>query len=167
MKADYIFKDTLHCMLNALTNENRLALETSMQTGLRISDVLELKTDKLSSKMTIKELKTNKSKRFYLNVELLHELKKIAGKIYIFEGRNDVTKHRTRQAVYKDLKRVAKMYRIDKSLQISPHSARKCYAVEQYHKDNDLKRVQKLLNHSTEAVTMIYAFADIITNKRK
>ena len=49
---------------------------------------------------------------------------------------------------------------------VSPHSCRKVWAVEQYHRTGDLKKVQKLLNHSSEAVTQLYALADVLTERR-
>ena len=68
--------------------------------------------------------------------------------------------------MYKDLRRVATLYRVDgKKLieHISPHSARKVYAVEAYQKTRSLRKVQELLNHEDEAVTMLYALADVLT----
>ena len=43
---------------------------------------------------------------------------------------------------------------------IGPHSARKVYAVELLAKYGDIVRVRRALNHSSEAVTLIYALAD-------
>lgn len=48
---------------------------------------------------------------------------------------------------------------------IAPHSARKIYAVQDYHAHHDIKRVQRLLNHSDEAVAMLYALADQLAKK--
>lgn len=48
---------------------------------------------------------------------------------------------------------------------VSPHTARKIYAVQEYHKCGSLRRVQGLLNHGDEAVTMLYAMADVITRR--
>lgn len=167
MRSDYIFKQEFEHVLAALTVPNRLALELSLVTGLRISDVLSLSSSKLSQRMTVRESKTGKTRRIYIPSELLERLRRQAGKYYVFEGRNDPKKPRTRQAVYKDIKRAYRLFRLPTALQISPHSARKIYAVDQFHKTGDLKRVQKLLNHSSEAVTMVYALADQMAARRK
>lgn len=143
--------------------ENRLAILVSLTTGLRISDVLNLRTEQISNKFTITEQKTLKKRTVVLSNELLDELLSIAGKIFVFEHRLDARKHRTRQAVYKDIKRAATALRID--LNVSVHSARKMYAVKQYKRTCSLDRVKKLLNHSSEAVTMIYALADELTSR--
>ena len=92
-----------------------------------------------------------------------------AGRYYVFEGRTDPLKHRTRSAVYKDLKRVAKLYRLNGEklrVNIAPHSARKIYAVEAYKASGDLEKVREKLNHSDSTVTMLYALADELTKRK-
>lgn len=149
----------------ALTPQNRLACEVSIATGLRIGDVLELTTEKVKQgRFTVREGKTGKARRVRLPKDLQARILSMAGHVYAFESRTDGHKHRTRQAVYKDIRRAAKAFRL--SEHVSPHSLRKVYAVDQYHKTGDIKRVQGLLNHSTEAVTMIYAMADALTARR-
>lgn len=166
IRAEYINNDILSHILAALTPQNRLAILTSLATGLRIGDVLALKScDLKRDRFTIKEEKTGKSRRIRLPNDLRNDLLSQAGRFYVFEHRNDVQKHRTRQAVYKDIKRAAKLFRV--KINVSPHSARKIYAVEKYHKYGSIKKVQALLNHSNEAVTMVYALADEITRRKK
>ena len=149
----------------ALTPQNRLACEVSIATGLRIGDVLELTTEKVKQgRFTVREGKTGKVRRVRLSRDLQARILSKAGHVYAFEARTDGHKHRTRQAVYKDIRRAAKAFRLTEH--VSPHSLRKVYAVDQYHKTGDIKRVQGLLNHSTEAVTMIYAMADALTARR-
>lgn len=167
MRTDYIKPDVIKSLLDALTYENRLALVVSLTTGLRISDVLNLRTSDLNERMTIREIKTGKNRTLRLSPRLLDELISISGKIYVFENRLDYRKHRTRQAVFKDLKRAAKLFRLPAKINVSPHSARKIYAVTEYKRTADLRRVKELLNHSSEAVTFLYAMADELTAKKK
>lgn len=165
MRADWLFKAELLHVLAALTPPNRLACEISLATGLRISDVLALTRDQaVDGRFSIREQKTGKVRRVYLPVELQRRALRAAGDIYVFPHRYSGKRHRTRQAVYKDLKRAARLFRVRCNL--APHSLRKGWAVEQYHRDGDLKRVQHLLNHNSEAVTMLYAMADEITRRR-
>ena len=151
-------------VLYALTPQNRLICRVCLKTGLRLSDVLSLKTDRLSKRMTIRELKTGKKKTFTLGDGLLFELSDQAGSVFVFEHRTDKNKHKTRQAVYADLKRASKAFRVKCNL--SPHSLRKVYAVELYRKYGDLKRVQKALNHDNDVVTLIYALADELQRRK-
>lgn len=166
MRADYIHAEEMEHILAALMPPNRLALRVSMATGLRIGDVLAIMRVQLASRITVTESKTGKRRRVYIPAALLEEMTNQAGRVWVWEGRTDYRKHRTRQAVYKDLRRAASLFRLPAKLHLSPHSARKIYAVDQYHRDGDLKRVQHLLNHDSEAVTMLYAMADQLTNRR-
>lgn len=165
MRAAFTPKDEFRHLLAALSVPNRLAIEVSLVTGLRISDVLNLKTSTLKSRFTIRELKTGKNKTVYIPNALLVRLKALSGKVYVFENRLSPLRHRTRQAVYKDLKRVCKIFKI--KIQLSPHSARKIYAVSEFQKSGDLQKVKRLLNHSSEAVTILYAMADSMSKKLK
>ena len=151
----------------ALMPANRLAMRVVLATGLRISDVLSLKTEWLNrQRFTVRELKTGKTRRVYIPAELRAELLGQAGRLYVFEGRTDWRQHRTREAVYKDVKRAAAFFQrtgaVDKRLQVSPHSGRKVYAVEDYRRKGSLAAVGADLNHDPRhvAVTMLYALSD-------
>lgn len=166
MRADYVWKDNLSHVFAALMPANRLACEVSLATGLRINDVLALTRQQVEKgRFTVQEQKTGKNKRVALSAPLQERILAQAGTLYAFPGRCSGKQHRTRQAVYKDIRRAAKAFRLEEH--ITPHSMRKVYAVNQYHKSGgDLKRVQELLNHSSESVTMIYALADALTERR-
>ena len=166
MKADYIWKEEFEHILAFLMPENRLALEISLATGLRIGDVLALRKEQIRERVTITEAKTGKKRRIRLSAELRRRLEAQAVGEWAFPHRTDASKHRTRQAVYADLRRAAKAMRLPKALHCTPHSARKIAAVELYRKSGDLGKVKRLLNHSGEAVTMVYAMADTLTQRR-
>ena len=165
MRSDYVNNDIMSHILAALTEPNRLAVLVSLTTGLRIDDVLNIRVHQLRERFTVTEQKTLKHRTVRLPERLLNELVRISGKIFVFEGRTIPRRHRTRQAVYKDIKRAAKAFRVPSAVNISCHTARKIYAVNEYKRTCDIKRIQTLLNHSSEAVTMIYALADNLTAK--
>lgn len=168
MRTEYLLDKQVDQVLAALTPANALIMRVCLHTGLRVSDVLELRTAQLKPHFWVTEHKTGKSKQIGLPEPLLSDLKNHAGSVWVFPGRRP-EKHRTRQAVWKDVKRAAKAYRL--SSNVGPHSARKVYAVDLMRKYGDIGKVQKALNHSSPAVTMIYALADIqlerSTNRRK
>lgn len=145
-------------VLAALTDANRLVMSVALATGLRLGDVLRLETAKLGRAFTIVEQKTKKKRRVTLPPKLLSELREHAGEKWVFENRLSPDRHRTRQAVWKDVKRAARAFRLPANA--APHSFRKTYAVELLRRYGDIERVQKALNHSDPAVTMIYAMAD-------
>ncbi len=165
MRTDYIDKDIIGHILFALTEPNRLACKVALETGLRIGDVLSIRTEQLkNNSFTITEQKTGKKKRVRLRQSLRAELLRNAGTFWAFEHRTDSKKHRTRQAVYADIKRACKAFRITEN--ISPHSLRKIYAVDLFKRSGDLKKVCEALQHDNVAVSMIYAMADILSKKR-
>lgn len=166
MRAAYYEKQELEHILAVLMPANRLALEVSLATGLRIGDVLALRTAQLKPRFTVKEQKTGKTRSVYLPADLLRRAIAQAGRYYVFEGRTTNKCSRTRQAVFKDLARACKLLRL--RTHISPHTARKTFAVEAYRASGgNLKRVQLLLNHSSEAVTMLYAMSDELCKRTR
>jgi integrase len=167
MRSEWIPKGEFEHILSALTPINRLVCEVSLATGLRVSDVLMLTPEKVrKQRFTIREEKTGKTRLIRLPKELLDRCISCSGQHYVFEHRINGRQHRTRQAVFKDLKKVCKMIGVKENL--SPHSARKIYAVEEFNRSKgNLKKVQKLLNHDNEAVTMLYAMANIMGKKKR
>lgn len=157
MKTEYLLQKEVDMILSVLTDQNRLVMRTALQTGLRVGDVLALKPDKLKPHFWVTEQKTGKRRQVGLREPLLSDLKKGAGEHWVFPGR-DPKKHRTRQAVWKDVKRAAAAFRLPQN--VGPHSARKVYAVELMQRYGDIERVRRALNHSSESVTLIYAMAD-------
>lgn len=157
MTTEYLLNKEVDKVLGALTPENRLVMRTALATGLRIGDVLALKPEQLKPHFWVTESKTGKKKQVGLPGPLLTDLKKHAGLHWVFPGRN-TQKHRTRQAVWKDVKRASKAFRLPQN--VGPHSARKVYAVELMQKYGDIDRVRRALNHSRDSVTLIYALAD-------
>jgi integrase len=154
-------------ILASLSPENRLACEISLATGLRINDVLALTPQKVrKQRFTIREEKTGKTRLIRLPKELVNRALACSGQHYVFEGRLNGRTHRTRQAVFKDLKKSAKNFGVKENL--TPHSLRKVFAVDEFVRSGgNLKRVQKLLNHDSEAVTMLYALANQVGKRKR
>ena len=166
MRSQWIPKGEMEHLLAVMQPINRLACEVSLATGLRINDVLAVKPAQVAKgRFTVREEKTGKTRAVRLPAELQARCMEISGKHFVFEGRLNGRTHRTRQAVYKDLRKVIEFMRIKNN--ITPHSLRKIYAVDEFEKSGDLKRVQKLLNHSSEAVTLLYATANIMDKRKR
>lgn len=164
MTTEYLLDEQVQRILGLLTPSNRLVMRVSLHTGLRVEDVLELKPEQLRLQFWVTERKTGKRKRVGLPAQLLKELRCEAGREWVFPGRLDARRHRTRQAVWADVKRAAKAYRLPQN--VAPHSFRKVYAVKLLEKYGDMKRVQKALNHRSANTTRIYAMADAELEKR-
>lgn len=162
MKTDYIKPSIYKKIYNVMQYENALALRLSLETGMRIGDVLALEKKQLCGRtVRFTAQKTAKSDRKTISSDLAKRLKQISGKTFIFEGRFG-DKPRCRQTVWRDVKKACKALNISEN--VGCHSARKTYAVEVFHTDG-LPAVQKALQHDNLETTMLYAFSDMLTEK--
>lgn len=163
MRTDYIEPWLYKKIFHLMNYENALALRVSLETGLRIGDVLSLTPDCLQgTTLHYTAQKTGKSGKKKISAELAKKLRRIADKNFIFVGRFD-DKPRTRQAVWKDVKRASKIAGVEGNA--GCHSARKTYAVNLFH-ENGLTDVQKELQHDNLNTTMWYAYSDVLADKR-
>lgn len=161
MRTDWIKHDDMALALRLLTPENSLVVETCLVTGLRVSDVLNFTRYHLfaGNEIPVLEHKTRKMRTVHVPDNLLKRLSDNAGVYYVFEGAHSVYKHRTRQAVWHDVKRASKALRLKGNL--APHSARKIYAVQIY-KEKGLEACRKALNHNDASTTLIYLLSELI-----
>lgn len=148
-----------------LKNPHDLIIEIAIRTGLRISDVLNLKVNQIKvAQPYILERKSKKTRRIFLSKKLrtnlefyaLQQKRKDADFIFM----NDKTgKPYTRQAVYKAVKKAAaEVYGTKKHY--SPHSARKTYVFSKQNSGMTISNIQKKLNHDNLATTLIYINSD-------
>ncbi len=164
MTTEYLLDKEVDYVLAALTPSNRLVIQVCLHTGLRVSDVLALRTEQLKPRFWVTERKTGKRRMVGLPAPLLDAIRRQAGEVWAFPGRTP-DKHRTRQAVWKDVKRAAVAFRLPQN--VGPHSFRKVYAVDLMKKYGDIERVRRALNHGSMTTTMIYAMADgLLTAKQ-
>ena len=156
MKAEYLLHREVGHVLAALMPQNRLIARVCLHTGLRVGDVVALRTRDLGLQMMITEAKTKKRRRVGLPADLLAAIRDQAGAEWAFPGRSGG--HKTRQAVWADVKRAARAFRLPQN--VAPHSLRKVYAVDLLERYGDLERVKRALNHGSVETTLIYAMAD-------
>lgn len=164
MTTDYLLHKEMEHVLALLTPSNALVMRVMLHTGMRVSDVLAMKTTDLKPSGWYTEQKTGKRRRYGLPGPLLAELKAQAGSIWAFEGRTSPEKHRTRQSVWRDVKRAQKALRLPEN--VGTHTARKVYAVDLMEKYGDIERVRKALNHDRAVTTAIYAMSDLLLERR-
>ncbi len=157
-RSEYLPPECWRELYRVMQRANVNALRVSLETGMRIDDVLSMRPEDLSkSSFSYVAKKTGKEGKAKLSHDLRVELKLGCGGYWVFPGRNPF-KHRTRQTVYKDLKKAVKLFGLEG--QISPHSARKTFAVE-LRKTSGVLEVQKALQHADVETTNLYAFADV------
>lgn len=162
MRTDYLNPQIYNRLYSVMTYENVLALRVTLETGLRIDDVLSLRHEQLNGR-TLRGTaeKTGKPFKKVISQDLANRLKNLCGSVYLFKHRTKPGEHRTRQAVWANMKKAAAVMGV--KLNAAPHSARKTYAVDVF-KDKGINAVQKELQHDRISTTMIYAFSNLLTD---
>ena len=143
----------------------QLILEILYSTGLRISELLNIKINQVANindKLYING-KGNKQRLVIFNKNALDLLKnwinimtknKKDKNSYLFENIHN-TKIISRQQIYKDFKKLAIVTNINLE-KLSPHSIRHSFASHMLNRGADLRTIQKLLGHSDISTTEIY-----------
>lgn len=163
MTTEYLYQQEVDRVLSALMPQNQLIVRVMLQTGMRLSDALLLRSEGLSTSGWYTEAKTGKRRRYGIKKPLLEAIQEQAGPEWAFPGRKMGT-HKTRQAVWADIKRASVAFRLPQN--VGAHSMRKVYAVQLMKKYGDLDRVKRNLNHASGSVTAIYAMADMLLDRK-
>lgn len=158
MKSEYVDSSVYNSLFPYMTYENVLALRVALATGLRIGDVLKIRTDDIKGRtLNYVAEKTEKKGTKVLPQKLVTELRRNACGGWAFPGRKGG--HRTRQAVWADVKKARKAVGLEAN--ITPHSTRKTYAVDLYH-EKGIEATERELQHDSLATTMLYAFSNVL-----
>lgn len=162
MRTDYLNPQLYNRLYAVMTYDNVLALRISLETGLRIDDVLSIRTEQIRGR-TIRGIaeKTGKPYKKVISNDLASRLRALNRQGYIFPHRTKKNAHRTRQAVWSNMKKAADLLGV--KLNAAPHSARKTYAVELLN-DKGIDAVQRELQHDRISTTMLYAFSNLLTD---
>lgn len=145
-------------LLNQKNLRNYILFEVGINTGLRISDILQLRVRDLKAKyLYMTEIKTGKQKTFEMNPTvrrgLLDLLQDRDDDEYLIRSREGVNKPITRNMAYKILRSLGEKYKVNG---IGTHSLRKTYGYFFYKKTGDIAMLQKIFNHSDPAFTLRY-----------
>lgn len=167
MQSEYVDRETLERVLFYVPPQTLLILRVSLETGLRISDVLSLtrsslKVEKYDCKIYYIAKKTKKRGKTSIPLELYDDIMKTAGDRWLFPGVK-ADKPKTRQAVWKSLKRACMKAQVSEN--VTPHSCRKIFAVELYH-NKGLPAVKEALQHNSDELTKMYAYSDMLRTNR-
>lgn len=140
-----------------------LPFRVSLETGLRIGDVVKLRRiDLKDDGLHFTAEKTGKRGVAKISASLRQALEKKRGK-WLFPSPYKAGKHITRQCAWARIKKACERSGHDPQ-GISPHSLRKLFAVELY-REKGFRAVQEALQHSNAATTELYSFADWSTGK--
>ena len=160
MQAQFISREAWGILLPHMRPFNALAILISLETGVRIGDVLHMRVSHLlDNGFHYVSTKTGKSGFAHLPPELVAELRRNACDGVCFPSRKGAkSPFRSRQAVWSDVRKAA--HRVGLAVHVSPHSARKTFAVDLYHRKG-ISAVQKALQHGSVHTTNLYALADL------
>ena len=157
MKSRYIEKTEISKLRAVTEDEAFLPLWLSLETGLRVGDVVALRVSAVKPDgIHYTAQKTRKRGIAPISAELRKRLKS-RGK-WLFPSPYKHGAHITRQAVWYRIKTAGKKAGVDLD-GLSPHTMRKVFAVELY-REKGFKAVQTALQHNNSATTEIYSFAD-------
>ena len=140
------------------SKRNRFLFVLGTNSGLRVSDILNLNVSDVRNKthIEIKEQKTNKFKKFPIN----DKLKKLIQE-FIKDKEDDEPlflsqkqKRLDRSQAYRMLNEACKAVGI--TVNIGTHSMRKSFGYHHYKQFKDVAMLQMIFNHSNPKITLRY-----------
>lgn len=160
IKDKKVLKDVLN-ELNKGKNAKRnvLIFKIGISTGLRISDIIDIKIEDVRGKteFELTEQKTSKKRKVYLHnvlTELTEYLNILDNEaIWLFPNYWDKTVHLTSNQYYKLLQKVAKELDLD---YLGTHTMRKTFGYWFYKEYKDVATLMTIFNHSSPSITLRY-----------
>ena len=150
--------------LNRYHPKYALICRVMNETGLRVSDTLNLKRrdfERNNGVKMVSEKKTRKKRQFIISENLRNDIlafakrEVIRAEEFIFPSTDmNRCKSVSRHQVYKVFKRAAKAAGIEGV--ISPHSCRKTYARRKYQEHGDIFELQRDMRHTKMETTLGY-----------
>lgn len=129
-----------------------LLWRTGVETGLRVSDLLQISTENLKKTMEITERKTGKVRTVTIPKQLFDELKRFSSKTWVWQSPR-TGKPYTRQAAWKAFSLAAERAKLGGRM--GTHSMRKTFARAQKMPPEEL---QKVFGHDYVSTTLLYLF---------
>lgn len=170
-QASYMDWDKMTALVHKLEKDGNykfsLLIAVGCYTGLRISDILNLKWENVLYKniLVLTEKKTKKTRRIHLNPELIKIIDKTYSKLGILDDSEFMfvnrfgTKPINVQYVNRQLKEIFKKYKI-RIPNVSTHTFRKTLGRRVWENNDGSERslilLSELFNHSSVKTTKIY-----------
>lgn len=140
------------------SKRNYILFIIGINTGLRISDILQLKKeDLLQTHLKLREKKTRKEKRIRIppaiRKELIEYAKTLKDGEYAFRSRQGGNRPIDRSTAYRILREAAEYVSLD---EVGTHTLRKTFGYHFYQQTKDVAMLQELFNHSSPHITLKY-----------
>ncbi|MEM4647883.1 MAG: tyrosine-type recombinase/integrase [Candidatus Pacearchaeota archaeon] len=160
---EVLSRDEINMLINsAKTKKSRLIIKMLYYTGMRVSELINLKINDIDIEKgeAIIKGKGNKQRRIFLPSKLQQELKEWISErkdwIYLFSEKKPLTARN----IQKILNKLVKSLGLKKK--VTPHKLRHSYATHLLEAGVDIRTIQVLLGHSRIDTTQIYTH---ITNE--
>ena len=153
-----ISKEIIKGILESAINiKHKIIVELLYSSGLRLSELLNLKRKDLDFDRNIIYVKLGKGNKDRitlmsesLKIDLLRYYSKYEFKTeYVFEGRNG-------KYTKKSVQKVLENYGKNAGIKLTPHMLRHSFATHLFEAGTDIRYIQKLLGHSDLKTTEIY-----------
>ncbi|TYB31714.1 MAG: tyrosine recombinase [Candidatus Mcinerneyibacterium aminivorans] len=162
---DFLTADEINDLLDNMKNDNildlrnKLIFELLYATGMRVSELVNLKKNKIDfSNNSIKILGKGQKERIVpINSRLLNLIKKYFNRRN-YEGEFLLLSNNGNKLYPRDIRRIIKKVIKNMSMMkdITPHTIRHSFASHLLENGADLRMVQELLGHSSVSTTQIY-----------
>lgn len=154
-----VVKD-IHDYLKEKSTRDALMFAIGIYTGLRISDILQLRVRDVRNKEFIctREMKTRKEKRILINKYIRFQIDEfILNKKdfeYLFKSPKKPNAPLSRQQAYNILTDAAKRFGVNEA--VGCHTLRKTFGYLTYQKNKDVAMLMDIFNHSDPNITLRY-----------
>lgn len=154
---EVLTKDEVKRLIDSADNEkSKLIISLLYSTGLRVSEVVNLKVDSINFEEHsgwVRKGKGSKDRLFIISHSLADSLKKYLSEknnLYVFSKESPLT---TRN-IQKIIKLTSKRAGINKK--VTPHTLRHSFATHLLEQGTDIRLIQTILGHSSLSTTQVY-----------
>ena len=150
-------EEVLKLINSAQTKKSRLIIQMLYSSGLRVSELVNLKKNDLDLNENIGWVRAGKGKKdrmFIFSKKLSNKLKKFIEKKQTWKYVFSENKSLSTRNIQKIIQLTAFKAGINKS--VHPHTLRHSFATHLLDAGTDLRKIQELLGHSSIATTQIY-----------
>ncbi|MEM0465113.1 MAG: tyrosine-type recombinase/integrase [Candidatus Pacearchaeota archaeon] len=142
---------------SAKSKKSKLMLKILYSSGLRVSELVNLKPQDLNLEENMGWVRCGKGKKdriFFISKKLSNQLKKYLKKRESWKYLFSKNKPLTTRNVQKIVSKLAKRSGINKK--VTPHTLRHSFATHLLDSGVDIRKIQTLLGHSSISTTQIY-----------
>lgn len=170
-KIESITKQSIDKILNHLkttntTNRNKLIFLLILTTGIRTTELINIKTKNIDldkKKIYLEHTKNKETRYIYLVDDVVTMIRKVIQDtefLFVDENKNQMSTNALR-LFFKYLKKTCNIQ------VLSPHKLRHYYATNIYNKSKDISLVKDLLGHKSIQMTQIYLDINNEDNQKK